>query len=307
MRQAVADIPRFKAVGDRPVEAGDRVVITTVTHDAEGEPLGNLTRERLPVYLKDQFVPEGLRDGIVGMEVGETRRVGYRAPTPENDENGEAIKIDVVAQVTLNEIQAYSESGLDDAWVAATIPGASTVEEFRKVVRDQMEAKADHYTQEAVYAACAAELVNCIEGEIPDEMIMRGYEDARADFNRMLETQKTTKEEYLKCSGVTEEQLNVRLLLQGRKTIAEGMALEAMADHVNPKITDEDIDGVFGQASPMQIKKLREEYERMGKADELRRVARCGKAMDYVVEHAHIEYRAVGESVDPFAVEEGEA
>ena len=286
----------LEPVEPRPLRPDDRIYIDMTTVDAEGERLENLCGKR-HVNLADAFIPQGFKDGLMGCEVGKQISFEYDAPTPENDAEGNAITMKVSATVTLLEIQEERIPEITDEWVKKSVPGAETVEELRRNVREQMETKGGAYSRSALYEICAQELASRLEGGIPDDEFERGVIVAQQQFNAQVEKEKTTKELYLRSHGMTEEQLNIQLMAQGRTMVSQGRALEAMARHLGLTVTDEDIEKSFGDVTPAQARNFRMAYERSGRSAELKRMALCGKALDYVVKNAKITYRDMPQSI----------
>ena len=291
---------RMKAmqpIEPRPLRPSDRIYIDMTTVDEEGERLENLCGKR-HVNLKDEFIPQGFKDGLMGLEVGKEQTFEYDAPTPENDAEGNAITIRVRATVTLLEIQEERVPEITDEWVKKSVPGAETVEELRNNVREQMEAKAGAFSRSALYEMCAAELSTRLEGGIPDAEFERGILAAQQEFDAQVKKEKMTKEQYLAAHGMNENQLSVQLMAQGRAMVSQGRALEAMARHLGLTVTDEDIEASFGEVTPAQARNLRQAYEDAGRGAELKRMALCGKALDHVVKTAKITYRDMPQTLN---------
>jgi len=88
-------------------EYGDEVVITFVGK-IDGEPFEGGSAEHMPAILREEnFIP-GFVEGIVGMEVGETKEV----PTifPEGYHVPELIGKEAIFTITLNEIMDPEDS-----------------------------------------------------------------------------------------------------------------------------------------------------------------------------------------------------
>ncbi len=290
IKQLARRMKSMQPVEPRPLRPDDRIFIDMTTVDEEGVELENLCGTRR-VSLSDEFIPKGFKEGLMGLAVGEAATFEYDAPTPENDDEGNPVEMRVTATVTLLEIQEERVPEITDEWVKASVPGADTVDELRKNVRDQMETKAGAYTRSALYDLCAQQLATRLEGGIPDEEFERGIVAAQQDFNAMVEKSQMTKEAYLASCGMNEDQLSVQLMAQGRMMIAQGRALEAMARHLGLTVADEDIERSFGEVTPAQAREYRRAYEEAGRGAELKRMALCGKALDHVVKTAKITYR----------------
>ena len=274
---------------DREIRPDDQLYIAMETVQ-DGAPLENLSGER-HISLADSFMPDGFKDQVAAMKVGETKTFDYDAPTAENDAEGNAITAKVTSTVTVLEIQEEAVPEVTDEWVKKSIPGANSIEELRRNVRTQMESKAAGYSRSALYEQCAAELASRLTTRIPDDVFERGIQQAHSQFLEQLKQQNIEEPAYLLREGITKDQLNMQLMIQGREIVAEGMALEAMANHLHLKVTDKDIDASFGNVSPAQAAQMRKAYEEKGLMPELRRMALCGKALDSVVANAKISYR----------------
>lgn len=299
MQETAERFPEYVNEGDRPVQESDYLVISMKTTDGE-YPLENLTYDKRRISLDDEYIPAGLKEHLLEMKVEETKTISYQAPGPQIDKADDPIMVNVSSVVTLHEIQKPVVAEITDAWVSKYIPGADTVDEFRSRVKRQMEGKANAYTEDFKYSQCAAILASRLEGSIPDELFEQGMSSSKAEFEAMLKQTGMTKEQYLERQGMSEEELTFQFMAKGRQMISEGMALEAMANHLNLTIEDEDINAVFGNVTPQQAENMRKSYEQAGKGEELRRMAYCGKALEYVVAHAAISHKSSLGSQNPF-------
>jgi trigger factor len=291
MKKTAESFPEFRKVEDRAIALDDTLLLSIETFDGAadcGIPSNPLSKKNQRVSLQDEYLPISLRGKLLDMKVGETSTVVYQTSGSQIDKNDEPAIIEVTSTVTIHEIQEPFIPEITDEWVAKFIPGANSIPEFRARVKRQMEGKAQAYFEEMKYAQCATALAARLEGGIPDELFERGIASAKQEFEAMLKQNDITKERFMKRQGITEEQLTFQFMARGRQMIAEGMALEAMADHLQLTVDEDDINAVFGDVTPQQASNMRATYERAGKTKELHRMAYCGKALEYVVAHAKI-------------------
>lgn len=298
MEETARSFPEYRAVDAREIQPQDHLMVTMKTSDGS-YPVSNLTYENHLLDLSDIYMPVGLREHLMTMKVGETKTVSYEAPGPQIDKSEEAVLIPVESVITLHEIQEPYIPEITDEWVATYIPGADTVEEFRMRVKRQMENKAKTYYEEMKYSQCAAVLASRLEGRIPDELFEQGMNSSKREFETMLKQTGLTREQYLQRQGMSEEELTFQFMSKGRQMISEGMALEAMADYLELEVEDEDIDAIFAGATEQQIVNMRKSYEATGRGEELRRMAYCGKALEYVVAHAKVTKKRLTGSMNP--------
>ena len=103
----------------------------------DGAPLENGagTNQQLELGSK-QFI-EGFEEGIVGMKVEDEKTLNLKFPTPYHAKELEGKS--VTFKVKLNEIKAKVLPELTDDFIKTTGSGVASVEEFKKIVRADLE------------------------------------------------------------------------------------------------------------------------------------------------------------------------
>lgn len=86
---------------------------------------------------------DGFEDGVVGMEIGETKDLNLTFP--ENYTNTDLAGADVVFTVKLNAIKEYVTPELTDEYVQSLyIEDCNTVADFKKVAKESLESSAEY-------------------------------------------------------------------------------------------------------------------------------------------------------------------
>lgn len=162
--------------GDRPAEAGDVVVIDHEGYfrvDGNGEeadldPLPGGSAENLQVDLGEKFSLPGLVDGIVGMNLGETRDIDTCFPSdyPQTDLAGKS----VVFKVTLKEIKLKEIPELNDEF-AQTVSDFDTLKELRASLEQDFQNQAARQTQAKKEQAVLDALLEQLEVELPESLV----------------------------------------------------------------------------------------------------------------------------------------
>lgn len=134
----------------------------------------------------------GFEDGVVGMEIGETKDLDLTFPDPYKpnpDMSGAA----VVFTVTLNSLSTQEPAQLNDEFVEGLmIEGCSTVEEFREYVRESlMESHMQQYEQDRQNAILDELEKTATFKDMPEGMV-----------NRMTDTLVANITTYAKLYGV---------------------------------------------------------------------------------------------------------
>ncbi len=117
---------------------------------------------------------EGFEDGIIGMEVGETKDLDLAFPDPYTN-NPDLAGKPVVFTITLNSLDEQRAGELNDEYVAAQeIEGCSTVDEFKKHFYDQLtESKAEQYQKDKASLAVQKVTSEASYQEAPKGMVDR--------------------------------------------------------------------------------------------------------------------------------------
>lgn len=120
----------------RAAKLGDFAIIDFEGH-VDGKPLenGSGTDHQLELGAK-QFI-EGFEEGVVGMKVGDEKTLNLKFPTPYHAKELEGKS--VAFKTKLKELKTKVLPEINDEFIKTTGAGVASVEEFRKVVRNDLE------------------------------------------------------------------------------------------------------------------------------------------------------------------------
>lgn len=171
----LADDAETVEVTDRSVELGD-----TANIDYEGKMDGVAfeggTAQGTDLEIGSGSFIEGFEEGVVGMEIGETKDIHISFPDPylgNPDLSGKP----VVFTVTVNSITAKDVPELTDEYVEGLgSEEYSTVEEYRKFMYDFMLEQKEFESQRANIVIEAAK-ENAAFKDMPEGMLNRMYEN----------------------------------------------------------------------------------------------------------------------------------
>lgn len=116
---------------------------------------------------------DGFEDGMVGMEIGETKELELTFPDPYIN-NPDLAGVPVIFTVTLNGIQEPGEM-TDEVVKSLGIEGVETVAQFRSYLETYMKEDAAASTLAATESAAAGTAVEnaTFTGELPEEVLER--------------------------------------------------------------------------------------------------------------------------------------
>ena len=193
----------------------------------------------------------------------------------------------------LKRLNAKLEPMHHDEWIAENMQGeASTVAELREKIHAMISDRKTIEYRHFKNLQSAKALAERFEGEISDAIYDAVTADVLVAFEDQLAEQNMSKEDFLRSQGVTEQQLKRHLNGQVHEQLVRQFALDAVAEHFNLELTDDDLNEYFrAAATPGLEAMIRLDFERNGKMPEARLSAMRLKANDYVTEHAtiHIE------------------
>lgn len=281
----------YEAVQDRTVVEPTDFVFISLETTKDGEPFEGLTAKEQIMKLGSGNMPESFEREVVGMSVGETKTFDFEGPSFELGEDGNPVMETFTTTLTVHEIRQEIIPAVTDAWIAENTPGFTTVPDFANMIRTQMQSERSAEVDRMKHFAVASTLAKRLEGNIPDELFESGIAQTQAMFEMTLKQQGLTREAFLAQNGMDEQRLGMELLMQAREMLAQGLALDALAEHLRLTIEDSDVDAIFGGRTPEETAAARKACEEAGDMPRAREAALRSKALAWLVETATIEYR----------------
>ena len=161
-------------VESRPAALSDVAVVDysgkVIGPDGEPELIQGGQAEDFQIeILEGQFV-KGFLEGIVGMNVGETKEVPVQFP--DEYANDDLAGKSAVFTITLKELKEKELPQLDDDFAQA-VSEFQTLAELRQSVESQYQDKAERETKANKQEALLDELVKLVQVELPETMISR--------------------------------------------------------------------------------------------------------------------------------------
>ncbi len=161
-------------IEDRAAQEGDVAVIDFVgkilKDGEEPEEFEGGSASEFQVEIKEgRFIP-GFVEGMVGMELGQTKDVDITFPDeyPQADLAGKA----AVFKITLNDLKERELPALDDD-LAQEVSEFETLEELKQSLEARFKHEAEDATQANIEKALLDELVTHLQVEIPKTLLQR--------------------------------------------------------------------------------------------------------------------------------------
>lgn len=243
-------------ITDRAAQMGDTVNIDFVG-TVDGVAFEGGTAEGYDLTLgSHQFIP-GFEEGVVGMNLGETRNVAVTFPEDYQAENlkGKAANF----EVTLHKITGKQLPELDEAF--AKKMGSDSVEEYTAKVRERLEKNAASRALNETENNIITEIAKGAKAEIPQAMIDRQSEQSmqRMEYNLMYQGIRLA--DYLQYLNTTKEEYMKNFDEDSRRTVLHQLIVEKIIKLENITASQEEIDEKIAEQAK-SVGKEAEEYKK---------------------------------------------
>ncbi len=234
-----------------------------------------------------QFIP-GFEEQLVGHAVGEELDVNVTFPAEyhANELAGKA----AVFKVKINEVQQRELDELDDDF-AMEVSEYDTLEALKQSIRDENQKQLDEQADLEVENQLVSQIVETIEGEIPEVMYESRMDEMVRDFAFRLENQGLNLETYLKYTGMDEKAFRDGFREQAEKQVKMRLALETVVRLEGIAASDEDI----GKEVARIAEKYQMEEEKVRSLMPVAEIAKdlaVNKAIDLIKETAVVTDKA---------------
>ncbi len=243
-------------VTDRPAQMTDTVNIDFVGKEDGKEFEGGSAKGYDLTLGSHQFIP-GFEEGVVGMNIGETKDIDITFP---EDYQAEELKgKPATFTVTLNKITGKVLPELDDEF--AKKMGSDTVDAYRAKVRERLERNAASRSLNETENSIITEIAKGAKAEIPQAMIDKQNEFAlqRLEYNLMY--QGIRLEDYLKYLNTTREAYMHTFDEESKRTVLHQLIVEKIIKLENIEATQEEIDAKVAEQAK-SVGKEPEEYRK---------------------------------------------
>ena len=274
-------------ITDRAAADGDTVNINYVGSVNNVEFTGG-SAENYDLTLGSGTFIDGFEDQIIGHKPGETFDVNVTFP--EQYQAAELAGKPAVFKIKLHEVKYKELPALDDE-LAKDCSEYDTLDEFKASIRKNNQEQLDKQDDLAVENALVDQVIESMEGEIPQAMYDVRMDELVNDFAFRMEQQGLRLEDYLKYMGQSVDQFRASFMPQAEKQVKIRLALEAVAAAENIVASDEDVDA--------EIKRIADQYKMEEKQvrdvvnmDDLKNDLAVTKAIDFIKSHANIVEKA---------------
>ncbi|NLB15982.1 MAG: trigger factor, partial [Clostridiales bacterium] len=225
----------YEQIETGTVKSGDTVILDYVG-TVDGQEIENGSIKNMSISVgSGKFMPE-FEDALIGHSIGET--VNFDISYPDDYQAAEIAGKTVTFTVTLKSILVVNIPELSDEWVAANTD-ASTVAEWKALVKQQLETQAD-YEQESKKSDLLWEKI--MEGSevlYYPEGPMKYYNDNYIKYYKeMAEANGSTIDDYLAQYGISYEQFTADAKNNAEMSVKTDLAFHYICEKEKITVSD---------------------------------------------------------------------
>lgn len=275
----------------RPVEDGDYVKVDLQGYDENNNPIPGTGEDGSVLEIgSETFLPE-VEEGLIGAQIGENRRIQASFPEDfiDDDLAGESVWFEAEVQ----EIQEQQAPDLEDEEFLEE-RGVDSVEQLREKIRGNLLDVAEDNRQQALSNQVYENLLEKVKLEIPEQMLENEKEHILENFEKRLETQGQSLDDYLKKQGQKREDMLEEVEPEAKRRIKLTLIFQAIADEEDIEVTEEEfneylaswLEGMDAELSPEEFL---EQNDDESTVRNLRYQKRDEKVLDYLIEQADVK------------------
>lgn len=273
----------YEKIAPREIRADDTVYIA-IESTKDGEPFPRLTTPGHNLELGSHAMPDAFERELAKLSIGETSTISLDLPgMGETTADGSHLPLHLDSKVTVLELRRKVIPALTDTWVQENITGMSTVPEFCAGTRLRIENRRREELFASMPIAAANILAARLVEPIPDEAVREAFENSTRSFLAFLDEQGSSREEFLEQEHITSEQFDEQLKTETREMVTQGLALVALAEHLDLEVSQEEMDAALGESDPRHRAEARKACEEAGMLPRAREAALRMKAMAHLL------------------------
>ena len=241
-------------VTDRPAQMGDKVKID-YAGSVDGVAFEGGTASDYDLTLgSNTFIP-GFEEGVVGMNVGESKAVNVKFPEQYQAEN--LAGKDAVFVVTVKDITVKKLPELDDEF-AKDVSEFDTMKAYEADVKKKIKERKEDAAEAALERKIIDTVVENAKVNVPQCMIDEETEEMVNEFAYRLMYQGMNIDDYYKYTGQTEQQLKETYKEPAMRTVKTRLVLEQVVKAAGIEVTAEDEEAVYADLAAKQNKPVEE-------------------------------------------------
>ncbi len=286
-------------VEDRPAQSGDTVTVNFEGRFIEPPSDEPIKADDVDVLLGGEHVLEDFNNQFVGARPDEVKTFTVNYPEDFNAKGLAGKTVEYTAKITAVRLQELP--ALNDEWAKSVGEGeAETLAALRERIRESLQERARAESDSRLRSDVMGKLISAHEFEVPQSLVEH-------QSRRLLEsTVRDMMRGGFDPRNADVDWQNLRGQIEGQ-AIADlrgSILLERIADEENIEVSDEEIErdiNAYAAASRQPIEEVRDALTKQGGDRSIAESLRQRKALDLVVENAHVRDEEWSEEEEPEA------
>jgi len=229
---------RLITVEDRAVAAGDQVVI-----DFQGfvddVPFEGGTGEDYELTIGSHSFIDTFEEQLIGKEIDEETEVSVTFP--EDYHVADLAAKPALFQVKIKGIKVKELPEADDEF-AGEVSEFDTLAEYKEDLKAKLLENKEKEAKTQRENKAIGKIIEGAQMDIPEPMIKNQIGSMLEDFERRMQTQGLTIEQYMQFTGMTADKMEEQMRPSALNRIQTRLVLEAVAKAEDIQVSDEEID-----------------------------------------------------------------
>jgi trigger factor len=271
------------------VEKDDMVVID-FKGTVDGEPFeGGSANDYSIVVGSNTFLAE-FEDGLVGMKSGDTKNIEVQFPDNYVPElAGKKANF----EVTVKEVKQKVVPELNDEFAKDVDENCETLEDLRKVIKDDLEEEAEQIAKEQLYDKIIEKLVEENPFDVPETIVS---EQAGRLADQAFQQYRYMYGVNPEQIGLNKEQMKEEFKERAELQVKSAIILNKLAEIEEISVSDEEIEEKIKELAgklKKDVEEYKKELEQQGGKEGLRNNILTDKIFDFLGEHNEITVKEV--------------
>ncbi len=271
-----------------PVEQGsvESGMVLTVDYSfvTEGDEDNAVSGQDASVEIGSGKLLPGLEEGLIGMQIGETK--GISVTVPETADPASAGKSGIFT-ITVKEMKRKELPELNDDF-AQQFGEFDTMDDMRSKLAEMRE----QHELDRIGADFKTRVIDALieknPMEVPDSMVRRQLDFMLDNMKQRLKGQNMTFE----MMGLTEDSFRQRFWDEAAQKVKGGLLVMALVEEENITVEDADLDARYeklANGNPDLIERIKEFYSSQSNVkNSMYAEIKEEKAIDFLVQHATV-------------------
>ena len=218
------------------------------------------------------------------MKIGETKKIDVKFPKDYHSKD--LANADTVFEVTLHEIKKQEIPTLNDEFIISeNIPNVKTVSEFKKYLKEQIQAQFDLNYKDAITKDIISYIISITNlSSFPKSLVDGEKYRISKTLEQQLSRQNLNIDKYLKMIGMSKEEFDKNLETNAKDSLKYALAVEKIINDNKLEVTDVDLNEYLEKISKVyniSIDELKKSLD--GKLESIKEQLLNDKVLDLLI------------------------